>query len=331
MNDQDYTPDFVEVLNAWEQHPPLQVEFVFDLPPESPRKSDKVGVLMYQAVLLRQDHPELEFGRLKAVTFTMDVHRTGDELENAVGHDLPHYRNAAARLDAFHINLGPGQVLIVTDELANASLSPSVPTRLAAWEMLRTELGRCVAVARLADAGLASAPPEAQPRWQALARNVWTEYFCGYHAAVEGLATDMARQRLREALEQDPAALAQAAAQFERDRDLTEFATRAEGCVRGLCEAMAEVMGQLAVQQIGLAGVDPQLDTLIRAQGLSWLWELLIARLRAMGFDPLKWPAGEAWEGLVDTARQCLARQGLHYGMDGEVLPAAGESEGKTT
>ena len=330
MSDASYTPEFIETLNAWEQHPPLTAEFVFDLPPEDRRKADKVGVLMYQAVLIKQDHPSIDFSRLRAITFTMDVHRTGDELENAVGHDLPHYRNAAARLDIFHVNLGPGQVLIITDELANASLSPQLPTRLAAWEMLRTELARSVAVARLADAALASAKAAPAAQWQGLARNVWTEYFCGRHAAVEGLSTDMARQRLREALEQDPAALAQALLQYGRDHDLTELATRAEGCARGLGEAMAEVIGQLATQQDSLAGVDPQLDTLIRAQGLSWLWDALASRLAALGVDPRIWPTGKAWDGLIDIFRQWLGRQGLRYDPDGEAVPPEPHSEGKT-
>lgn len=330
MNENDYTPDFVEVLNAWERNPPLQAEFVFDLPPEDPRRTDKVGVLMYQAVLLRQDHPALDFARIKAVTFTSDVHRSGDALEKAVGHELPQFRSAAARLEVFHVNIGAGQVLVITDDVANASVSAKIPTRLAAWEMLRNELARSVAVAWLAEAGLAAGPGTSAARWQAYARNVWSEYFCGLHAVVDGLSTDMARLRLRESLEQDPAALMQARDQHGHDHDDREYAARAEGCVRGLCEAMAEVLGQLQAQGTTLARIDPPLDTLLRACGLTPLWQSLDQALRAMGSDPHGWPS-QPWDGLWNCARACLNEHGLRYGADAVLLEVLPDAAGKNT
>lgn len=330
MSEAEYTPEFVQTLNAWEQDPPLRAEFVFDLPPGDRRKADKVGVLMYQAVLLRQEHPELEFSRIKAITFTMDVHRTGDELEKVAGHDLPQFRQAAARLDVFHVNLGPGQVLIITDELANASLSPTIATRLAAWALLRTELARSVAVSRLASAGLAVSQPGLAADWQALARTLWIEWFCGFHAEVEGLSSGMARQRLREALEQDPAALAQAQLRFAQDHDAGELLTRAAGCARGLCEAMAEVLGQLAAQRTALADLDPQLETLIRAQGLISLWEQLGSRLHATGMEPAHWDGPATWVALAEPARDWLARAGLHYDFEADAWQISSASAGET-
>jgi hypothetical protein len=331
MSKPDYSPEFVDTLNAWEQNPPLTAEFVFDLPPGDARKADKVGVLMYQAVLIKQEHPALDFARLRAVTFTMDVHRTGDELERIVGHDLPHYRSAAARLDAFHVNLGPGQVLVITDELAQASLSPQLATRLAAWELLRTELVRSVAVARLA-AAPPSASPGSAPRWQTFARYVWTEWFCGFHAAVEGMQTPMARNRLRDALEQDPANLTQATQQFALDHDMAEFVTRAEGCARGLFEAMAEVLGQLAAGRQGLDSVDPHLETLIHAHGLPWLWEALGVTLVAHADGPGTADPAAAWQALIGLAQRWLVPAGLRYGGDNELsaAPLPGNSAGET-
>lgn len=322
MAEPDYTPEFIEVLNAWEQTPPLTAEFVFDLPPGDTRKADKVGVLMYQAVLMKQDHAELDFSRIRAVTFTMDVHRTGDELERIVGHDLPHYRNAAARLDVFHINLGAGQVFIITDELAVASLSPLLATRLAAWELLRTELARSVAVAALADvapAGEASQPSfesARHTRWLSIARYAWTEYFCGFHAGVQGLQTPMARNRLRSALEEDPVALAQAIHQFAADADRAELTTRAEGCVKGLFEAMSEVLGQLAAAGLQLSTEDPHLDTLIRTHALTAVWESLARTLAALGTDPRRWSTLAPLGSLVALGQQYLGTHGVEYGAD---------------
>lgn len=286
MSESEYAPEFIEALQGWEQRPPLTAEFVFDLPPSDKRKADKVGVLMYQGVLLKQDHPDLDFSRIRAITFTMDVHRTGDELENIVGHDLPHYRNAAARMDAFHVNLGSGQILIITDELANASLSPQIATRLAAWELIRTELARTIAVDRL------SAMPSTfnyAPRWMSLARYAWTEYFCGYTASVEGLQTPMARQRLRQSLEEDPLAISEAIKNFNQYQDLEERTTRSEGAVKGLFEAMAEVHGQCDAVQTTLGAIDPQLDSLIRAQGVAMIWDGLNAILGDLGTLPSRW------------------------------------------
>ncbi len=320
MSESDYSPEFVEALNAWEQGPPLGAEFVFDLPPTDKRKSDKVGVLMYQAVLMKQEHGDLDFSRIRAVTFTMDVHRTGEELENIAGHDLPQYRNAAARLDVFHINLGPGQILIITDELAVHSLSPQLATRLAAWELLRTELARSVAVARLADLPDPVRPPDSA-RWHSFARYVWTEYFCGLHAAVQAMSTPMARNRLREALEQDPVALAEAGRQFGRDGDLAEYATRAEGCAKGLCEAMAEVIGQLQGNQSTLDDTDPHLGTLIQSHGLQPLWEALRTSLVGLGVRPDAWTDTDSLALLAADARNYLSQQGLHY-VDGAVTHA---------
>lgn len=319
MTQPEYSPDFVEVLKAWERHPPLRAGIVFDLPPDDPRRTDKVGVLMYQAVLLRQDHPELDFDRIKAVTFTCDVHHTGDQLEKAAGHDLPQFRNAAARLDIFHVNLGGGQVLVITDEAAKACLSPQLPVRLAAWEMLRSELARCAAVGRLDASGLAAPEPGVQARWHGYARSVWIEYFVGGLAAVEGLSTDMARRRLRESLEQDAAALSQAISQFQRDHDRLELRTRAEGCVRGLGEAMAEVLGQLASAGTSLAALDPQLDTLVRVQGLSSLWDGLAGVLARCGRQPSQWDRAAPWDALIAVLQGCLRQVGLHYDDDGQL------------
>jgi len=286
MSESDYAPEFIDALQAWEQSPPLTAEFVFDLPPSDKRKADKVGVLMYQGVLLKQDHPDLDFSRIRAITFTMDVHRTGDELEKIVGHDLPQYRNAAARMDAFHVNLGPGQILIITDELANASLSPQIATRLAAWELIRTELARTVAIDRLIDAPALSITA---PRWISLARYTWTEYFCGLMSSVEGLQTPMARQRLRQSLEEDPLAISEAIKNFNHNQDLEERSTRSEGAVKGLFEAMAEVHGQLDATETTLSAIDPQLDSLIRAQGVAMIWDGLDQILRTLGTQPAQW------------------------------------------
>ena len=309
MSEPDYAPEFIEALQAWEQSPPLTAEFVFDLPPSDKRKADKVGVLMYQGVLLKQDHPDLDFSRIRAITFTMDVHRTGDELENIVGHDLPQYRNAAARMDAFHINLGPGQILIITDELANASLSPQIATRLAAWELIRTELARTIAIFRLLDA---PSPLSLPPRWISLARYAWTEYFCGLSASVEGLQTPMARQRLRQSLEEDPLAISEAIKNFNHHQDLEERTTRSEGAVKGLFEAMAEVHGQLDATQTTLSAIDPQLDSLIRAQGVAMIWDGLGGILRKLGAHPAQWDNEQAGlNQIVALGLQYLASMGI--------------------
>jgi len=309
MSESEYAPEFIDALNAWEQHPPLTAEFVFDLPPSDKRKADKVGVLMYQAVLLKQDHPELDFNRIRAITFTMDVHRTGDELENVVGHDLPQYRNAAARMDAFHVNLGPGQILIVTDELANASLSSQISTRLAAWELMRTELARTVAVLKLS---LMPAPDHIPSRWVSLAKYTWTEYFCGFMASVEGLQTPMARQRLRQALEEDPLAISEAVRKFQLDHDLEEGTARSEGAVKGLFEAMAEVLGQLSATDTVLNDLDPQLDSLIRAQGVSGIWDALGEILRQLGTDVSHWHEHQlGLDQIVALGQSYLAGNGI--------------------
>jgi hypothetical protein len=309
MSEPDYAPEFIEALQAWEQSPPLTAEFVFDLPPSDKRKADKVGVLMYQSVLLKQDHPDLDFSRIRAITFTMDVHRTGDELENIVGHDLPQYRNAAARMDAFHINLGPGQILIITDELANASLSPQIATRLAAWELIRTELARTIAIYRLLDA---PSPLSTAPRWISLARYAWTEYFCGLTASVEGLQTPMARQRLRQSLEEDPLAISEAIKSFVYNQDVDERTTRSEGAVKGLFEAMAEVHGQLETTQTTLSAIDPQLDTLIRAQGVAMIWDGLGEILQKLGAHPAQWDNEQTGlNQIVALGLQYLASMGI--------------------
>ncbi len=328
-----YSPEFVEALNAWEQGPPLSAEFVFDLPPADPRKADKVGVLMYQAVLMKQDHPALDFARIRAVTFTMDVHRTGAELENIVGHNLPQFRNAAARLDAFHVNVAGGQVLIITDELAQASLSPQLATRLAAWELLRTELARSVAVVLLSHvpdaywlggdtAGQDRRNDTAEVRWRRFARYVWSEYFCGYHASVQAMGTPMARNRLRTALEEDPVALASAAAQFRADGDAQEWVARAEGCARGLCEAMAEVIGQTHATQSRLADVDPHLDTLIHTHALGGLWDALAQALQAPDRHPAEWASTLRLDAVAQAGQSLLLAYGLSY-RDGDTVVQA--------
>ena len=309
MSESEYTPEFIEALSAWEQSPPLTAEFVFDLPPSDKRKADKVGVLMYQGVLLKQDHPDLDFSRIRAITFTMDVHRTGDELEKIVGHDLPQYRNAAARMDAFHINLGPGQILIITDELANASLSPQIATRLAAWELIRTELARTIAIYRLLDA---PTPMQTAPRWISLARYAWTEYFCGFTASVEGLQTPMARQRLRQSREEDPVAISEAIKNFNNNQDLEERTTRSEGAVKGLFEAMSEVHGQLDATHTTLTTIDPQLDSLIRAQGVAMIWDRLGEILQILGTQPKHWDnAQSGLNQIVTLGQQYLSSMGI--------------------
>ena len=353
----DDTPEFAEVLNAWQQRPPLTAEWVFDLPADDTRRADKVGVLMYQAVLMKQDHPDLDFTRIRAVTFTADVHRTGDELERRVGHDLPQFRNAAARLDVFHVNLGEAQILVVTDALANASLSPQPAVRRAAWELLRTELARTVAVARLASwtdataaaeraggasgasgaggaggasgaggAGGTGAGAESDAsarRWRSLARYTWTEYLCGLYAGVEGLQTPMARNRLREALEEDPVALAQAAQQFAQDADFVEFMTRAEGCLKGLFEAMAEVLGQLAASGASLSDTDPHLETLIHTHALGTLWDDLQKQLALLGTEPSRWQEASWFAMLIRLGQRYLAGFGLRYERRSHALDVA--------
>lgn len=311
----DDATEWAEVLKQVTGEPPLKADFVFDLPPSDERKGDRVGALMYQALLLKQDHPELSFDNIRAVTFTMDVHRTGEEIEKVVGHDLPAYRNAAARMDVFALSLGPGQLLIVTDDLAQAALSPSLPTCLTAWERLRTELMRSVAVLKLKTM---PAQGPATRRFEQLVRYTWTEYFCGWYASVEGLDTNLSRSRLRVSLEEDPASLSRGLDGFRRNHDLADWVSRAEGDVRGIFESMAEVIGQLRARELSLADLDGPLDSLLHAQGLSPIFDALSDTLNDIGAEP----SAPALTGIATLAQTFLGHYGLAYEEDGSIISA---------
>jgi hypothetical protein len=150
------------------------------------------------------------------------------------------------------------------------------------------------------------------PRWISLARYAWTEYFCGLSASVEGLQTPMARQRLRQSLEEDPLAISEAIKNFNHNQDVEERTTRSEGAVKGLFEAMAEVHGQLDATQTTLSAIDPQLDSLIRAQGVAMIWDGLGGILRKLGAHPAQWDNEQAGlNQIVALGLQYLASMGI--------------------
>jgi hypothetical protein len=117
---------------------------------------------------------------------------------------------------------------------------------------------------------------------------------------------------LRQSLEEDPVAISEAIKNFNNNQDLEERTTRSEGAVKGLFEAMSEVHGQLDATYTTLTAIDPQLDSLIRAQGVAMIWDRLGEILQILGTQPKHWDhAQTGLNQIVTLGQQYLSSMGI--------------------